>query len=181
MPGGSGKRKWRGKRHRGEVGGGEGEKRKCHHHQRHGKGHQWKFASFTNSHGPVLNTVPSESARNPFAQQTHPWQLFQPLPPDRPGGFSSPGDGKPHSPSPAYPSPAAFPLLVWGLGQTTNCSRRGKQLGRGAPSLLASSCPASMISIITICSSSTGMKTCVRRGRVNTHKPAKQQLGFVIS
>lgn len=84
-------------------------------------------------------------------------------------------------PQPRLPLPAAFPPPVWGLGQATSCSRRRKQFGRGAPSLLAPGCPASMISMITICSSSTGMKTCVRGGRVNTHKPAKQQLGSVIS
>lgn len=62
--------------------------------------------------------------------------------------------------SPACPT--IFPLLVWRPRQRTNCWRRGKQLGRGRPSFLACGCPANMISIITICSSSTRMKTWAR-------------------
>lgn len=132
--------------------------------------------------GQSWTQSPLNPAEGSSAQWTHPWHLSLTSASLQTRWIQQPQDRKPCTGLlPSSTCPAAFPLPIWGLGQSTKCSRRRKQLGRGAPSFSASGCPASTISIITICSSSTRMKTCARGGCVNTLQPAKQQSGFVIS
>lgn len=143
------------------------------------------FAFLTVSQGPVLNTVYWTQQQVLWPSRPILGSNAWTVPPCKPGESGSPRTGS-HTHGASSLAPPARHATESSFCLSGDSGRQPTAPGeetireRGTPSLSASGCPATMVSIITICSSSTRMKTCVKGKSVNTGEPVKQW-GFVIT